>query len=294
MKPFDYSFEVHKLVKSQNLTISCVITAYNEEKDIHKVLEVIQDFPLFNEIIVVNDGSKDKTLEIINSFKKSCPNLQVIDQQPNKGKTKGIVAGVARSKSELVCLLDADLTGLKFEYIYKMIYYVINHEFSMTILDRAGDRQAIIGPTQSWIARFNGGERAFWKKDFDQIVFPEDSRYALEQLINLYYVKHQLKVRTIYCSDLYGAYKYDKRGLLTGLKEYHKMFSEIYKHAKVKDFYIQVENIVEDRIEPLYKLSEKTNKNKTIVGAILVTGLVTSIATFAWLRLRSLSRKKEQ
>ncbi len=294
MKELDYAYEVHRLLKKNSTTISCIIPAYNEGERIGNVLDIALAFPCFNEIITINDGSKDNTLDVLKKYNKKYPNLKVIDIQPNAGKANAVVEGVNSSKCELLCLLDADLTGLSFDYIYKMIYFVLNDEYDMTILDRAGDRAAIIGWSQSWVARFNGGERALWRKDFLKIDIDRKSRYAIEQVINMYYVKKDKRVRTIYCPNLYGAYQYHKKGLVDGLKTYRNMFIEVYKASSVKGFYIQVENIVEDRLEPLYDILEKS-KNKvqrnTTVGLILAAGLITSIATFAWLNVKNNARK---
>ncbi len=294
MKDIDYAYEVHRLLSKKRTTISCIIPAYNEGERIGNVLEIVLAFPCFDEIIAVNDGSKDNTLKVLENYKKKFPNIKVIDIQPNAGKANAVVEAVNHSSSELICLVDADLSGLSFEYLYKMIYFVLNNEYDMTILDRAGDRAAIIGWSQSWVARFNGGERALWKKDFKKIDIDRKSRYAIEQCINMYYVKNEKKVRTIYCPNLYGAYQYNKKGLVDGLKTYRNMFIEVYKASSVKGFYIQVENIVEDRLEPLYEILEKS-KNKvqrnTTLGVILAAGLITSIATFAWLNVRNSAKK---
>lgn len=282
----DYAFETHKLLKEKPITISAVVAAFNEEKTISNVLLTLISFPLFKEIIVVNDGSTDNTQKEIDKFINPKSNLKSIQIRPNKGKTNAILTGVKESSGELTCLFDADLKGLSFDDIYKMIFFVLNQEYDMTILDRGGDRSAIVGWSQSWIARFNGGERAFWKKEFVKIKFHEQSKYALEQIINLHYVSKELKVRTIYCKNLSASLQTEKRGTLDGLKVYRKMFKELYQTSKIKGFYIQIEHIVEDRLEPLYKFMNKSNKKvikKTSLFMIIAAGLLTSTATFLWL-----------
>lgn len=291
MSTIDYSYQVHKLLNRKRVRIACLIPAFNEGPRIGKVLEVVANFPAFDEIVLVNDGSSDNTLDAMKYYESHNRKIKVINIQPNGGKTNAVIQGMKSVTSELVCLIDADLEGLKYDYIYKMIYYLLTHEFDMTILDRAGDRQSPLGWTQSWTARFNGGERAVWKKDFQKIKFGSKSRYAIEQELNLYYVNNGLKVRTIYCPELYAITHLEKDGLIEGLKIYRKMFTELYMNSKVKGFYIQVENIVEDRIEPLYKLMDKSKVKKPIAGAIVAAGLITSIATFFWLNAKSGAEK---
>ena len=294
MKEIDYAYEVHKILNTKDTKITCIVPAYNEGPRIGKVLEIVVAFPPFLEVIAVNDGSSDNTLSELNKYAKKYANLKVIDIQLNKGKANAVIEGVNKAKGELICLIDADLTGLSFDYLYKMIFFILNKEFDMTILDRAGDRAAIIGWSHSWVARFNGGERAMWKSDFLKMNIDKSSRYAIEQIINLYYVKSHKKVRTIYCPNLYGEYQYNKLGLIGGLKSYATMFIEVYKASHIKGFYFQVENIVEDRLEPLYKLMDKSNnkvQKNTTLGVILAAGLVTSIATFAWLNVKNNAKK---
>lgn len=286
----DYAFETHKLLIERTTKTSCIIAAYNEETRIANVLEIAKSFPLFHEVIVINDGSSDKTQTIIEKFLQRSKHLKVIELKKNLGKTNAILEGVKTSKGELLCFLDADLTNLLFDNIYKMIYFVLNKEYSMTILDRAGDRAAPVGWTQSWIARFNGGERTLWKKDFQKIKFPLESRYALEQIINLHYISHGLRVRTIYCKNLIASLQTEKRGIKAGILAYQKMFIELYKASKLKGLYIQIENIVEDRLEPLYRLMNKSNKKvikKTSLLMIIVAGLITSTGTFLWLNAKN-------
>lgn len=65
--------------------VSVIIPAYNAEKTIVKCIKSLlaQTYPNY-EIIVVNDGSKDKTLDILLDLSKQCDKLYVIDKQ-NQG-----------------------------------------------------------------------------------------------------------------------------------------------------------------------------------------------------------------
>lgn len=287
----DYAFEVHKLLNRKRTTISIIVPAWNEGARLPKVLEILTRFPAITEIVLVNDGSTDNTLEVMKYYEKRNRIIKIVDIQPNKGKTNAVHQGFNASNGEMVCLVDADLEGLKFEYLYKMIYYLLTGEFDMTILDREGDRMGPLGWSQSWVIRFIGGERAMWRKDFANVKSTEFAQYAIEQDINVYYVQNKKKVRTIYCPGLKGEYQWNKHGLINSLKRYAKMMKEYYVHSHISGFYYQVENIVEDRIEPLYKLMDKAPVKKPVVGAILLAGLVSSVATFAWLNIKNNAKK---
>lgn len=95
-------------------TISLLIPAYNEEQ----VLEHL--FPRLNalaqsqkgynfEFLFINDGSKDKTLEIIKDYAEKDARVSYINLSRNFGKEIGMIAGLDHAKGDAVVIIDADL-----------------------------------------------------------------------------------------------------------------------------------------------------------------------------------------
>ncbi|MBO7210038.1 MAG: glycosyltransferase, partial [Methanobrevibacter sp.] len=65
-----------------NPKISVILSAFNEEKFIRKAIESVINQTLEDiEIIIINDGSTDKTLDIINSYARNDNRITVIDQE---------------------------------------------------------------------------------------------------------------------------------------------------------------------------------------------------------------------
>ena len=89
--------------------VSIVIPMYNAERHIRKVLEAIlnQDYPGPVEIIVVNDGSTDKSLEIVKEFQQT-DNLKVINQQ-NQGAVVATNNGFKAASHDITCSVDSDV-----------------------------------------------------------------------------------------------------------------------------------------------------------------------------------------
>ena len=94
-------------MESNIIKVSIVIPSYNAEKTIKAAIEsaINQDYSVDNfEIVVVNDGSKDKTSEILESFGSK---IRIIFQE-NQGSVKAANAGFRAAKGKYVIKLDAD------------------------------------------------------------------------------------------------------------------------------------------------------------------------------------------
>lgn len=93
--------------------ITVIIPAYNEEEalpDIIKRLEHLgQSVPDYNfEFLFVNDGSRDKTLEILQDFAAADQRISYINLSRNFGKEIGVAAGLDHAQGDAVVIMDAD------------------------------------------------------------------------------------------------------------------------------------------------------------------------------------------
>ncbi|MFH1611867.1 MAG: dolichyl-phosphate beta-glucosyltransferase [bacterium] len=96
----------------EQIYLSVIIPAYKEEKNISSTLLAIDKYlskqKYAYEIIVVNDGSKDKTAAIVNKFKDLVKNLSLIDNPENHGKGYVVRQGMLSAKGEYRLFTDAD------------------------------------------------------------------------------------------------------------------------------------------------------------------------------------------
>ena len=94
-------------------TISVIIPVYNEESKISSVLSHIKDVlgetQLDYELIVINDGSTDKTELVIKEQEKLDKRVRVLSYNQNKGKGHAVKMGILSSKGDVVSFLDGDL-----------------------------------------------------------------------------------------------------------------------------------------------------------------------------------------
>ena len=107
--------------------ISALIPAYNEEECLHElykrvssVLSKLENYDY--EILIINDGSKDKTLEILHDLNAKDKHLQYVNLARNYGKEIAMAAGLDYVKGDVVVILDADLQ-IPPEYIPEMLSY---------------------------------------------------------------------------------------------------------------------------------------------------------------------------
>jgi len=103
--------------------LSVIIPAYNEEKrlpeTIRKIDEYLKKQPYDYEIIVVSDGSKDKTVEIAESLALDIRNLRVIENKENHGKGYVIRQGMLEAKGDYRVFTDAD-NSTSIDHVEKM------------------------------------------------------------------------------------------------------------------------------------------------------------------------------
>lgn len=92
------------------MRLSVIIPAYNEERTIASVLSaLLREVPDVYEVIVVDDGSTDRTAENTEQFAREHSQVHLIRQPKNQGKTAALRAGFAASTGEIVVIQDADL-----------------------------------------------------------------------------------------------------------------------------------------------------------------------------------------
>lgn len=90
--------------------LSVVVPAYNEEKHIDECLKSVleQDRSELTDVIVVNDGSEDRTPEIVRELMDEYPKLELVDKEKNEGRALASLEGFKKSHGDFVLFIDAD------------------------------------------------------------------------------------------------------------------------------------------------------------------------------------------
>ncbi len=128
-------------------SLSIVIPAYNEERRLPETLRQILDWLAhttftFRELIVVDDGSRDGTVRVVEDFAKANPCVRLARNPGNRGKGRAVRNGMLEAKGEWILYTDADLSTPIGE-IEKLCRAAREQAAAVAIGSRAVDRSLV-------------------------------------------------------------------------------------------------------------------------------------------------------
>jgi cellulose synthase/poly-beta-1,6-N-acetylglucosamine synthase-like glycosyltransferase/peptidoglycan/xylan/chitin deacetylase (PgdA/CDA1 family)/spore germination protein YaaH len=159
----DKSAKAARLADKELAYVSIIVPAYNEEvtaiKTIQSLLKI--DYPHF-EIIFIDDGSKDKTYELVNEAYGQHPLVKVLTK-PNGGKASALNFGITHAQYDFAVCIDAD-TQLEPDAVYHLMTYFTDEEIGAVAgTVKVGNENNMITRWQSieYITAQNMDRRAF-------------------------------------------------------------------------------------------------------------------------------------
>ncbi len=207
-----------------NQKVTVIIPAFNEETRIRTVLEVVKESDVVDEIIVVNDGSTDKTAEVTTSFS----GISLINKVKNEGKGAALIDGVNRSDAGIVVFIDADLLGLRPKHIRDLVQPLLqDSELMMTVGKFSGGRLRT-DLSQTLVPSISG-QRAL-RRSFIEGVDLSNTRFAIEMALTEYAQKTGAKVQEVIMYDVTHVMKEEKLGMMKGTWARLGMYSDMLRH----------------------------------------------------------------
>jgi glycosyltransferase involved in cell wall biosynthesis len=137
--------------------IAAILPTYNEEMNVGEVINVLHETKILDEIVLVDDGSTDRTIDVLRQAAACDPRVRVVQHDKNKGKGEAIFSGWATSTAPYILLLDADLKNLTPGHLCALLAPILEHRADMTLGLFLGGRLST--DLSHWLAPFLTGQR---------------------------------------------------------------------------------------------------------------------------------------
>jgi glucosyl-3-phosphoglycerate synthase len=213
-------WDIMKLVeakKKKNLTISLCLPTLNEEKTIGKEIiifrsELMERYPLIDEIAVIDSGSEDKTLEVAKNY--GADTYLASDILPNleskRGKGENLWKAIYQLKGDIIVYVDADISNIHPRFVYGLVAPLIYRDeikyvkgfydrplaFSGNVRASGGGRVteilvrplfSLFFPDLTAMIQPLSGEYAVRREVLEQIAFPIGYGVETSHLIDVYH-----------------------------------------------------------------------------------------------------------
>lgn len=232
-------------------TIAAIIPTYNEALNISGVLETLSATPILDEIILVDDGSKDKTIEILQVAARRDPRIRIIQHEKNRGKGQAIFTGWAATCASILVLLDADLKNLSPRHIDALIEPVLVRRADMTLgLFRGGHLNTDLS---HWFTPFLTGQRALRAELLKHISHEAAAGYGFEVALTVAASKQNYRKRIVFMKGVWhpsSEFRTERGGYWRGKVWRFRMYGQIVRawliatgerYPKAREFFSNID-----------------------------------------------------
>jgi len=203
---------------------TAIVAAYNEEKTIADVLRALTSSPLIDEIIVVSDGSEDRTVEIARTFE----GVRTFALHDNHGKGFAMAVGVANASNDTLFFCDGDMYNVTEEHIRALVLPVLRGECDMNIGVRNRGNVANFLHLRMKCGPVLSGIRVMNRAVFETVPAQYQSHFKIEAALNCFCASAGYRQAQTIIHGLDHVIKESKRGLLDGLYARWRMSREVF------------------------------------------------------------------
>lgn len=200
---------------------TAIVAAFNEGPRVADVTRVLKRCHGVDEVLVVDDGSKDNTAEAAMRT-----GVRVISLPENVGKGGAVAKGIEETSGDVVLLIDADLVGLTEKHVKDLLEPVKKGAADMTIGIFHGGRFKTFVSNAAF-QPFTG-QRAFKRDLFDPDEL-KDTRYGLETMMTQISKEKAARVVKIRLDNITQVTKEEKFGVIKGMSHRMTMYSEVIR-----------------------------------------------------------------
>lgn len=203
------------------MRVTAIIPAYNEETRLPRVLEAVRAASLVDDVVVVSDGSLDRTYEVARAF----DGVYALQLPQNVGKGGAMHAGACHTQSPVLVFLDADLIGLTPEHVDRLVEPVRCGAADMTLgIFRRGRRATDLAQQ---LFPFVSGQRAIRRELFLQVPNVQYARFGVETQITRWAKRQRWRVVYVPLVGVTHPMKEEKLGRWRGTVARLRMYADI-------------------------------------------------------------------
>jgi len=227
--------------------IAAILPAYNEERNVGAVLEVLRATQILDEIILVDDGSSDQTVELLRQFAESDPRARLICHEKNQGKGQAVFTGWAATNAPYIIMLDSDLKNLHPEHVVALIEPILDRRADMTLGLFVGGH--INTDFSHWATPFLTGQRGLRADLLKYVSCEAAAGYGFEVALTVAAGQNGYRTRVVPLKGVWHPPSEFHRGLWFGIQWRIRMYGQIVRawyiatsqrYPKVRDFFSSI------------------------------------------------------
>ena len=211
-------------VEENHLRTTAIVAAYNEENTIADVLSALTNSRFIDEVIVVSDGSEDRTVEIARSF----DGVRTIALKENHGKGFAMAVGVANASNDTLFFCDGDMYNVTEAHIAALVLPVLEGDSDMNIGVRDRGHVANFLHLKMKCGPVLSGIRVMRREVFETVPVQYQSHYKIEAALNCFCARAGYRQQQTIIQGLNHVIKESKRGLRDGLTSRWRMSREVF------------------------------------------------------------------
>jgi glycosyltransferase involved in cell wall biosynthesis len=200
--------------------VSAIVPACDERPTLAGVLRPLLAHRMVDEVIVVDDGSRDGSAELARAM-----GATVVSLPARGGKAAAMSSGVAAARNDVIFFCDADVIGLTREMITRIVSPVTSGSVAMFVGIRG--RRTYWANRLLRVSPILGGERALRRALWEQVPPDYKKNFQIEIALNFFAKAHGHRMEFTVLHGLRQVIKERKRGLLRGLTERLSMIADI-------------------------------------------------------------------
>lgn len=199
--------------------VAAIVPAHNEEATIGPVVKVLVQSPYLSEVLVISDGSIDRTAQVARA---AGARVHEIPRQGGKGEA--MLHALTHTDAPVVAFFDADLRGLTAEHIQQLVLPVLNGSRVMNVALR--DRGRMMTALTRHLPLISG-ERALRRNIMENVPAQFLHGFMVEATLNYYCRAQGFPYGSVELKGLSIRRKYEKVGYVRAVLQYVGMISQV-------------------------------------------------------------------